>query len=333
MSETFVESSFNQLDPSFEVPLRPQTLQEFRGQAGVCERLDVMIRAAKERGEAVGHCLFSGPPGLGKTTLANIVANTMGTELTVTSGPVLGKPGDLAGVLTNLKKGDVLFIDEIHRMPRAVEEYLYTAMEDWQLDLVIDSGPNARTVQVKLNTFTLVGATTRVGLLSAPLRTRFGNVLRLDFYDLGTLVTILQRTGRLLNLELPKESAEEIARRARGTPRIANHLLRWVRDFAQIHAGNRVELTVVRRALALLNIDSRGLDEVDQKILSIIIDYYGGGPVGLQTLAAAIGEESDTIEDVHEPYLIQEGLLTRGPRGREVTPLAYEHLKEINHVE
>lgn len=326
MPESFIESSLNKQDELFEVPLRPQSLIDFLGQDQIRERLEVMIGAARQRGETMPHCLFSGPPGLGKTTLANIISKAMGTNLIVSSGPTITKAGDLAGVLTSLKEGDILFIDEIHRLNRAVEEYLYTAMEDWVLDLVIDSGPSARSIQVKLNKFTLVGATTRVGLLTAPLRTRFGNTCRLDYYLPDILEKILQRTSRILNLELDKPAAREIAIRARGTPRIANNLLRWVRDYAQMRCGNQVSRQVVQQALQLLEIDDRGLDEMDKKILAMIIDFYEGGPVGLGTIAAAIGEESHTIEEVYEPYLIMQGFLKRTPRGRQVTPLAYQHL-------
>lgn len=328
MSQSFIESSFAQEDIPFEVPLRPQSLDDFVGQDIIRDRLEVLIGAAKQRGEPLGHCLFSGPPGLGKTTLANILAKAMDTHLVVTSGPVIEKAGDLAGVLTSLKTGDVLFIDEIHRLSPIVEEYLYQAMEDFALDLMIDSGPNARSIQVKLNKFTLAGATTRLGLLSAPLRTRFAFTSRLEYYDAPTLVKIIQRTARLLNVNLDTESALEIARRARGTPRVANHLLRWVRDYAQMKANNKIDKGVVDRALQMLSIDERGLDEMDIKMLQVMIDHYQGGPVGIQAIAASIGEEPATIEDVYEPYLIMQGFLKRTPRGREVTPLGYQHLKK-----
>lgn len=328
MSKNFIESSIATQDLSFEVPLRPQSLNDFVGQEAIRERLDVLIGAAKQRGETLGHCLFSGPPGLGKTTLANILAKAMGTNLIITSGPVIEKAGDLAGILTSLQTGDILFIDEIHRLNRSVEEYLYQAMEDFALDLMIDSGPNARSIQVKLNRFTLTGATTRLGLLTEPLRTRFALTCRLDYYDPQTLEKIIQRTARLLNVPLDKEAALEIARRSRGTPRVANHLLRWVRDFAQMRANNQIDCLVVERALSLLSIDSKGLDEMDKKMLEVMIDHYQGGPVGLNTIAASIGEEPSTIEEVYEPYLIMQGLLKRTPRGREVTPLAYQHLNK-----
>lgn len=326
--KSFVESSLVKGDISFEVPLRPQSLNDFAGQDLIRDRLDVLIGAAKQRGESLGHCLFSGPPGLGKTTLANILAKSMGTNLVVTSGPVIERPGDLAGVLTNLKEGDILFIDEIHRLNRTVEEYLYPAMEDYVLDLMIDSGPSARSVQVKLNKFTLVGATTRVGLLSAPMRSRFAFTCRLDYYEPPVLQTIILRTSRILNMEIDTLAAMEIARRSRGTPRIANNLFRWVRDYAQIKAGNVINQDVVRQALQMLSIDEIGLDEMDIKILETMIDHYKGGPIGIGTLAIAVGEESHTIEEVYEPFLIMQGLLKRTPRGREVTDLAYKHLEK-----
>lgn len=325
MSQPFIESSWAQPDTPFEVPLRPQNLSEFAGQEAVRGRLEIFLEAAKSRKEALGHCLFSGPPGLGKTTLAHIIAKSMGTQLTVTSGPAIEKPGDLAGLLTNLKTGDVLFIDEIHRLSKTAEEYLYSAMEDFSLDLMIDSGPNARSVQVKLNPFTLVGATTRSGLLSAPMRGRFIISLRLDYYDPETLQTIIQRSGSLLHLNLFPDAGLEIAKRSRGTPRIANNLLRWVRDFAQIQKKNSIDVKLAKQALEMLAIDEKGLDEMDKKILAVIIDHHEGGPVGLNTLAAAVGEEPHTIEEVYEPFLILQGMIKRGPRGREATAIAYEH--------
>jgi Holliday junction DNA helicase RuvB len=326
MSKSFIESSLAEQDLSFEVPLRPQSLDDFVGQDAIRDRLEVLIGAAKQRRETLGHCLFSGPPGLGKTTLANILAKAMGTQLVVSAGPVIEKAGDLAGILTSLKTGDVLFIDEIHRLNRAVEEYLYQAMEDFVLDLMIDSGPNARSVQIKLNKFTLAGATTRLGLLTEPLRSRFAFTSRLDYYDSFTLEKIIQRTARILNMNIDQEAALEIAKRARGTPRVANHLLRWVRDFAQMRTNNYIDREVVNRALRMLAIDERGLDEMDTKMLKIMIEHYQGGPVGLNTIAASIGEEPSTVEEVYEPYLIMQGLLKRTSRGREVTPLAYQHL-------
>ena len=317
-------------DPTFEIPLRPQTLADFSGQEQVRNRLDVLIQAAQQRKECLSHCLFSGPPGLDKTTLANILARCMGTNLTVTSGPAIEKAGDLAGLLTNLQEGDILFIDEIHRLNRTIEEYLYPAMEDFKLDIMLDSGPSARCVQVPLKKFTLVAATTRVGLLTAPLRSRFPFTTRLDYYEPIVLEKILLRNSRILNVQLEEGAALEIARRARGTPRIANNLLRWVRDYAQIKTNNRVTPQVVQEALNLLNIDERGLDEMDKKILDVIIEHYKGGPVGINTIAVAVGEESHTIEEVYEPYLIMQGFLKRTPRGREVTDLGYLHMQKRN---
>lgn len=326
MSKSFIESTLCQEDTTFEVPLRPQSLDDFYGQDQIRERLEVLIGAAKQRGEVLSHCLFTGPPGLGKTTLANILAKVMGTNLVVITGPIIEKPGDLAGVLTNLKVGDILFIDELHRLNRAVEEYLYPAMEDFFLDIMIDSGPSARSVQVKLNRFTLAGATTRAGLLTAPLRSRFAFTSRLDYYPPETLVKILIRTSRILNLTIDEEGAYEIAKRSRGTPRIANNLLRWVRDYAQMRAGNRVDKEVVIKALEMLDIDELGLDEMDTKILQVCIEQFGGGPVGINTIAVAVGEEAHTIEEVYEPYLIMKGFIKRTPRGREITELGYRHL-------
>lgn len=326
MTSSFIESTFTQADAVFEQHLRPSALPDFLGQQGVKSRLEIMIKAAKQRNEALGHCLFSGPPGLGKTTLAHILAKSMGTQLVMTSGPVLEKPGDLAGLLTSLKEGDVFFIDEIHRLNKQVEEYLYAAMEDFTIDLLIDSGPGARSVQLKLKHFTLAAATTRSGLLSSPLRSRFVCSCRLDYYTPEILQQILIRTGAVLKVHLEQEAAYEIACRARGTPRIANNLLRWVRDFAQVNAGNRIDRPLALKALALLEIDEKGLEEMDKRILSLIIDCYQGGPVGLSTIAAAVGEEPDTIEEVHEPYLLMLGFLERTPRGRKASALAYQHL-------
>ncbi|MBT3394215.1 MAG: Holliday junction branch migration DNA helicase RuvB [Waddliaceae bacterium] len=326
MPENVIESSLCKEDANFEVPLRPSTLKEFAGQDAIRERLDVVIGAARQRGEAISHCLFSGPPGLGKTTLANILANAIDCDIIVTSGPVLEKAGDLAGMLTNLKKGDILFIDEIHRLNRVIEEYLYSAMEDYCLDLVIDSGPAARSVQLKLEQFTLVGATTRAGALSGPLRSRFPMTFRLDFYSPDVLKTILLRSAKLLGVTIDDISAWEIAARSRGTPRIANNLLRWVRDYAQMKADNIITEDVVKKALEMIAIDEEGFGEMDKKILEIIIDHHNGGPVGLGTIATAIGEEKVTIEEMYEPYLIMKGFLRRTSRGREVTTLAYEHL-------
>lgn len=328
MNSRFIESSLSRQDVAFEVPLRPQSLDDFVGQDQVRERLEVLIGAAKQRKEALGHCLFSGPPGLGKTTLANILSKAMGTNLVIVSAPVIEKAGDLAGVLTNLKEGDVLFIDEIHRLNRAIEEYLYPAMEDFKLDLLIDQGPNARSVQVKLPRFTLVGATTRMGMLTGPLRSRFAFTCRLDYYAPHILEQIIQRTSRILNFQLDAAAAREVAKRSRGTPRIANNLLRWVRDYAQMRAGSHVTKDVVIQALEMLSIDEQGLDEMDKKILEVIIDHYQGGPVGINTIAVAVGEEGSTLEEVYEPYLILQGFLKRTPRGREATPMAYRHLNK-----
>lgn len=330
-TETFIESAFCKEDVAYEVPLRPQSLSQFMGQKPILDRLEVAISAALQRKEPLGHFLFAGPPGLGKTTLANILAKSMGTNLVVTSGPVLEKAGDLAGILTNLKEGDILFIDEIHRLHRSVEEYLYPAMEDYVLDLMIDKGPSARSVQVKLNKFTLAGATTRLGSLTAPLRSRFSFNCRLDYYHPEVLEQIIIRSSRILNITIESSAAREIANRSRGTPRIANNLLRWVRDYAQIHSNNHVTLSSACKALEMLAIDEKGLDEMDKKILEVIIDFYDGGPVGLNTIAVAVGEEGSTLEEVHEPYLIMQGFLKRTLRGREVTPQAYQHLgKKFN---
>lgn len=326
--QSFVESTLTQEDTTFEVPLRPQSLKDFTGQESIKERLEVLIHAAQQRGDPLGHCLLSGPPGLGKTTLANILAKAMGSSIIVTSGPAIEKAGDLAGVLTNLNEGDILFIDEIHRLNRVVEEYLYAAMEDFVLDIMIDSGANARTVQVTLKKFTLVGATTRMGLLTAPLRSRFEFTCRLDYYSPELLSTIIQRTGRILNIAIDEKAAMAIALRARGTPRIANNLTRWVRDYAQIRTNNAISQETVERAIAMLNIDLLGLDEMDRKILDVIIDNYKGGPVGINTIAIAVGEESSTIEEVYEPYLIKLGFIKRTPRGREATMKAYQHLNK-----
>ncbi|MCP5509918.1 MAG: Holliday junction branch migration DNA helicase RuvB [Chlamydiales bacterium] len=327
MQKSYIESSWSKKDPSLDLKLRPSTLDEFIGQEALRERLGVFVGAAKKRGEPLGHCILSGPPGLGKTTLASIIATQMGTQLVVTSGPAIDKPGDLAGILTNLAEGDVLFIDEIHRLSRVVEEYLYPAMEDFNLDIMLDSGPSARSVQVKLNQFTLVGATTRLGLLSSPLRTRFALNCRIDYYPAKELFEIVKRSAHVLNMKIEESAADEIAKRARGTPRIANNLLRWTRDFAEMKADGKISLSVAKNALDMLSIDHLGLDELDKKILKTIIDHYEGGPVGLQTLAASLGEEAHTLSDVYEPYLIMQGLLKRTQRGREATMLAYQHLK------
>ena len=331
MSNPFVESTFCRQDSDYEVPLRPKALHDFVGQEQVREQLDVFIGAAKKRNEALGHCLFSGPPGLGKTTLSHIIANAMGSNIVVTSGPVIEKAGDLAGILANLKKGDILFIDEIHRLNRTVEEYLYPAMEDFQLDLVIESGTQARSVKVKLNPFTLVGATTRLGLLSSPLRSRFAFTCRLDYYSADVIEQILNRSCSILQVgakqvEAKNEGLREIAKRSRGTPRVANNLLRWVRDYAQMRADNLFSKEVAQRALHLIAIDEKGLDDMDLRILRVLVHQYKGLPVGLQTLAMAVGEEPHTIEEVHEPYLVMQGFLQKTPRGRLATELAFGHL-------
>jgi Holliday junction DNA helicase RuvB len=324
--ESYVESTWTKQDEVFEKPLRPESLDDFLGQENIRERLEVLIGAAKQRKEPISHCLFYGPPGLGKTTLANIIAKSMGTKLVVTSGPVLEKPGDLAGILTNLQEGDLLFIDEIHRLNRVIEEYLYPAMEDFSLDLMIDTGPSARSVQVKLNPFTLIGATTRAGLLTGPMRSRFPFSCRLDYYPEQTLTKIIERSSKILHFPLEPSAAYEVASRARGTPRIANNLLRWVRDYAQMKTGKQADVTTVQAALHMLAIDDKGLDEMDKKILQILIDHYGGGPVGISTLAIAAGEEAETLAELYEPYLILQGFIKRTPRGREATRNAYVHL-------
>ena len=306
--------------------LRPLSFDDFAGQTKVVENLRVFVQAARGRHESLDHTLLFGPPGLGKTTLANIIANELGVGFKVTSGPVLDKPGDLAGLLTSLEENDVLFIDEIHRLSAVVEEYLYSAREDYRIDIMIDKGPSARTIQIDLNHFTLVGATTRSGLLTSPLLARFGIKSHLEYYEAETLGKIVRRSAKLLGIEIDSHAADEIARRSRGTPRIANALLRRVRDFAQVKGDGRVDLAITRYALEALNIDTFGLDEMDNKLLTTIIDKFKGGPVGLNTIATAMGEDAGTIEDVYEPYLIMEGFLKRTPRGREVTELAYKHL-------
>ena len=313
-------------DSEFENRIRPQELSAFQGQDKVAENLKIFIRAALMRGDTLDHVLLHGPPGLGKTTLANIIANEMGSTMRITSGPVLDKPGDLAGLLTNLNAGDVLFIDEIHRLSPIVEEYLYSAMEDYKIDIVLDKGPSARSIQIELNPFTLIGATTRSGLLTSPLRARFGIQCHLEYYDANILSGIVKRSAKILSIKIDDDAAREIALRSRGTPRIANSLLRRVRDFAMVKGDGKVGLEITRTALQALDIDSRGLDQMDNKILSTIISKFHGGPVGLNTVATAVSEDPGTIEEVYEPFLIKEGFLKRTPRGREATILAYEHL-------
>ncbi|WP_297447565.1 Holliday junction branch migration DNA helicase RuvB [uncultured Alistipes sp.] len=316
-------------DLEFENKIRPQELKTFSGQSKIVDNLTVFIQAALMRGEALDHVLLHGPPGLGKTTLAGIICNEMGATLKMTSGPVLDKPGDLAGLLTNLGEGDVLFIDEIHRLSPIVEEYLYSAMEDYKIDIMLDKGPSARSIQIELTPFTLIGATTRSGLLTSPLRARFGIQCHLEYYDGAVLSDIVRRSASILDIPIDDRAAREVALRSRGTPRIANALLRRVRDFAMVKGGGRIDLDITRYALDALNIDARGLDRMDNKILRTIIDKFGGGPVGLGTIATAVGEDTGTIEEVYEPFLIKEGFLKRTPRGREATELAYTHLGAI----
>ena len=323
-------NGYNAEELDLEKRLRPLSFDDFAGQDQILENLKVFVQAANQRNEALDHTLFHGPPGLGKTTLANILANELQVGIKITSGPVLDKPGDLAGLLTNLEERDVLFIDEIHRLSPIVEEYLYSAMEDFKIDIMIESGPNARTVQINLNPFTLIGATTRSGLLTAPMRARFGISSRLQYYTTELLTTIVERSAAIFKMPISMEAAIEIAGRSRGTPRIANALLRRVRDFAQIKGNGTIDIEIARYALKALNVDAHGLDEMDNKILTTIIDKFKGGPVGLSTLATAVSESSETIEEVYEPFLIQEGFIMRTPRGREVTDKAYKHLGKLN---
>ena len=328
----FLDPTGDQLTPEendIDRALRPENFDDFAGQESILENLRVFVAAANQREEALDHTLFHGPPGLGKTTLAYILASELDVGIKMTSGPVLDKPGDLAGLLTNLQPRDILFIDEIHRLSPIVEEYLYSAMEDYKIDIMIETGPNARTVQINLNPFTLVGATTRSGLLTAPMRARFGITSRLEYYNAELLSTILERSANILNVDINPEAAIEIAGRSRGTPRIANGLLRRVRDFAQIKGDGRIDLEITQYSLNALNVDAHGLDDMDNKILTTLIDKFKGGPVGITTLATAVSENGETIEEVYDPFLIQEGFLVRTPRGREVTELAYRHLGRI----
>ena len=332
MDESFdIRNVRSEREGDIETALRPMRFDDFSGQDKIIENLRVFVAAARLRGEALDHLLLHGPPGLGKTTLSNIIANELGVGFKITSGPVLDKPGDLAGILTSLDENDVLFIDEIHRLSPIVEEYLYSAMEDYRIDIMIDKGPGARSVQLTLSPFTLIGATTRSGLLTSPLRARFGINCHLEYYDHSVLRNIVKRSARLLKIDCSDEAANEIALRSRGTPRIANALLRRVRDFAQVKGSGRINTEIARFALEALNIDKYGLDEIDNKILTTIIDKFKGGPVGLTTIATALGEDPGTVEEVYEPFLIKEGFIKRTPRGREVTELAYKHLNRVHY--
>lgn len=323
------KQEFTDIDKDQDIRLRPLSFIDFAGQFKIVENLKIFVQAAKQREEALDHVLLHGPPGLGKTTLANIIANELNVNIKVTSGPVLDKPGDLAGLLTGLEEGDVLFIDEIHRLSPVVEEYLYSAMEDYTIDIMLDKGPSARSVQLKLNPFTLIGATTRSGLLTSPLRARFSINSLLEYYDHNTLQGIVKRSSGILNIQIKDDAANEISCRSRGTPRIANALLRRVRDFAQVKGDGTINIDITKFALEALNIDKAGLDEMDNKILLTIIEKFGGGPVGLNNVATSVGEDAGTIEEVYEPFLIKEGYMKRTPRGREVTPLAYKHLGKL----